>query len=389
MNPWQQLQADAGRSPRLLIGLMSGTSADGTDAALVHFTGEAVETVAFVSVPFADDIRGRILAVSHGEGGAEAVSRLSVELAERYAHAVGVLRAEARLPATERIVAIGCHGQTVSHAPRGAFPATLQIGDPATLAVRTGLPVVSGFRAADVALGGQGAPLMPYVDWRLLTHPTRSRAIQNIGGIGNVTYLPAGCKPSEVVGFDTGPGNMLMDHLAGWATGGRARFDENGAIASLGTVQPQLMRWLFEHPFLKATPPKSAGREEFGSALAATIEGWVSSHSLRPVDLLATVTAFTAYSIAAAYASFLPALPSEVIVSGGGARNPALIQFLREKLAGIPVHTSDELGINPDSREAVGFAVLADEMLRGRPTSLPSVTGATRAALLGSVTLPG
>ncbi|MBC8135850.1 MAG: anhydro-N-acetylmuramic acid kinase [Fibrella sp.] len=389
MPPWQTLFAGTERSPRFLIGLMSGTSADGTDAALVRFHGDSAELVAFVFVPFADSLRERILAISHGQGNAETVSRLSVELAAQYANAVEAVCNEAELPDLERVLAIGCHGQTVSHTPHGDFPATLQLGDAATLATRTGIPVVSNFRSADVALGGQGAPLVPFADWRLLTHLTKNRALQNIGGIGNVTYLPAGGAASEVRGFDTGPGNMLIDHLAGWATGGKAHFDEDGSIARLGTMQQHLMDWLFEHPFLSAPPPKSAGREEFGTKLAQEIQQFAVTYYIRPADILATVTAFTAYSIAYAYDQFLPTLPDEVIVSGGGARNPVLMQFLREKLAPIPVLTSDDLGINAEAREAIAFAVLADATLSGTPASLPAVTGASRAAITGSVTLPG
>ena len=319
---WQTLFTDAVHSPRYIIGLMSGTSADGTDAALVRFEGDSIELVAFVFVPFADDLRERILAVSHGQGNAETVSRLSVELAMQYATAVDAVCNEVVGNDFVRVLAIGCHGQTVSHTPHGAFPATLQLGEAAVLATRTGIPVVSNFRSADVALGGQGAPLVPFADWRLLSHPTKNRALQNIGGIANVTYLAAGGAAAEVRGFDTGPGNMLIDQLAGWATGGKARFDENGAIARLGTVQQNLMNWLFEHPFLQLHPPKSAGREEFGTQLAENIQQFAVRYYMRPADVLATVTAFTAYSIASAYDRFLLELPDEVIVSGGGGAKP-------------------------------------------------------------------
>ncbi|MBC7809491.1 MAG: anhydro-N-acetylmuramic acid kinase [Akkermansiaceae bacterium] len=389
MNPWQTLFTGAQRSPRYLIGLMSGTSADGTDAALVRFENDAAELVAFAFVPFAEDLRDRVLAVSCGQGNAETVSRLSVELAVQYADAVQAVYSAAILPDSERVLAIGCHGQTVSHTPHGAFPATLQLGDAATLATRTGIPVVSNFRSADIALGGQGAPLVPFADWRLLAHPTKTRVLQNIGGIANVTFLVAGGTASDVRGFDTGPGNMLIDHLAGWATGGKAHFDEDGAIARLGTVRQDLMDRLFDHPFLQIAPPKSAGREEFGTTLAHDIEQFAVTQSLRPADVLATATAFTAYSIASAYDRFLPRLPDEVIVSGGGARNPVLMRFLREKLATIPVLISDDLGINAEAREAIAFAVLADATLSGLPASLPAVTGASCATITGGVTLPG
>lgn len=394
MNPWKKLFESADRSPRYIIGLMSGTSADGTDAVLVRFEGDLIELVAFAFVPFADELRDKILAVSHGQGNAETVSRLSVELAVQYANAVKAVQSRAMLPDSEKVIAIGCHGQTVSHTPHGDFPATLQLGDAATLATHTGMPVISNFRSADVALGGQGAPLVPFADWRLLGHETKNRALQNIGGISNVTYLPAGGTVSQVRGFDTGPGNMLIDLAARWATNGEQSFDENGAIAADGEIIPKLMEWLFEHSFLHQPPPKSAGREEFGEVLwAKLLQQRMAPHdpaygSLTKHDILATVTAFTAYSIAYAYDRFLPQLPDEVIVSGGGARNPTLMQFLREKLGSIPVLTSDDLGINAEAREAIAFAVLADATLNGLPASLPFVTGASRATITGSVTVP-
>lgn len=414
MATWQQLFHNAAQSPRLFLGLMSGTSGDGVDAALVRLddTGESrAELLAFTFIPFSPALRKNVLGVSHGNGNAEVLSRLSVALAEEYARAVEAVCKEAGISNRTTICAIGCHGQTVSHSPHGDFPATLQIGDAATLATRTGIPVVSQFRAADVALGGQGAPLVPYADWRLLTHSTRTRALQNIGGIGNVTFLPAGGSASEVLGFDTGPGNMLIDLAAQWATQGEQQFDAEGKIAAQGKLLPELLEWLAQHPFLTKTPPKSAGREEFGKAFwntllerAQTTSVAVSVDNKRewlfsptegrnyyepvPADIVATVTAFTAYSIAESYLNFLPALPDEVIVSGGGAKNPVLMQYLAQKLHPIPVHTSQDLGINVDAREAIAFAVLADATLRGEPASLPAVTGASRAAVLGSVTLP-
>ena len=390
MNPWLELFAAAAHSPRLLIGVMSGTSADGVDAALIRFTDDAPPEVrAFVSVPFPDDLRARVLRVASNEPvSAETVSRLGVELATRYADAASAVRDAARLAPGETVLAIGCHGQTVSHTPHGAFPATLQIGDPATLAHRTGLPVVSDFRAADVALGGQGAPLVPLADGRLFTHPTRSRAVQNIGGIGNVTFLPAGGGVGDIRGFDTGPGNVLMDIAAGWATGGALAYDRDGALAAQGEVVPALLDYLLAHPFLSLPPPKSAGREEFGESLWRALQAQPAFAAAPPASILATVTAFTAQTIADAYRRFLPAAPDEVIVAGGGARNPALLRALRQKLAPIPVRTSGELGTDTQAREALAFAVLADETLRGCPANLPAVTGATRPAVCGSVTLP-
>ena len=394
MNYWQALFACAANTdaPRYVVGVMSGTSADGADAAVVRFAPDGVMLVGFASEPFDAELRRRVLDMSHGgRNASEAVSRLSVELAVIFARAVLASIRNADLPAGARFLAVGCHGQTVSHTPHGMYPATLQLCDAASLAQQTGIPVVSNFRAADIALGGQGAPLVPLADWRLLTHPTKTRAVQNIGGIANVTYLPANGAANDVLGFDTGAGNMLIDLATAWATKGAKRFDENGEIAASGEVEPKLLAWLFTHSFLAKVPPKSAGREEFGEAFwKQVLSQTVRVRKVAQVknDVLATVTAFTAYSIADAYVRFLPTLPDEVIVSGGGAQNPVLMGFLREKLSPIPVRTAEEMGSASQAREAVAFAVLAELTLRGEPATLPVVTGASRAAISGSVTLP-
>jgi len=360
---------------RLLMGLMSGTSVDGVDAALVRLSGTGratrVALVRALTYPMPSALREQVLELSHGGGSAEQVSQLSFALAEVFAEAALALEAGP-------VDAVASHGQTISHTP--GFPATLQIGNPAVLAQRLQSVVVSDFRTADMAVGGQGAPLVPYADWCLLTHPTKSRAIQNIGGIGNVTFLPADAKPEEVVGFDTGPGNMLIDRAAQWATNGKLRFDRDGALAFSGEPDRALLTKLLEHPFLHQPPPKSAGREEFGEAF------WKALPQAK--NLIATLTWFTALSIAEAYRQFLPKLPDEVIVGGGGAHNGALMTFLRQALAPIPVLTHEEVGMDSDAKEAVAFCVLANETLLGKPANLPSVTGASRAVTLGSVTFP-
>lgn len=412
MNPARFFTDYAAKPERLLIGLMSGTSVDGVDAALVRISGSGrstqAELVRFVEHPIPEALRRRVLELSHGKGNAEEVSKVSVAIAECFAEAVQALGAE-------RVDAIASHGQTISHTPT-SFPrtggATLQIGNPAVLAQRSWLPVVSDFRSADVAAGGQGAPLVPYADWCLLTHPTKARAIQNIGGIGNVTFLPPDASPEQVSGFDTGPGNMLMDRAAQWATDGKLRCDRDGQLA-LSAPEPdyELLEQLLEHPFLRQSPPKSAGREEFGEAFWETLlRLWNREHgqslpvgSLYSSEFLArrahradaarellvsTLTWFTALSIVDAYERHLPRLPDEVIIGGGGGRNPALMQFLREKLAPVPVLTHEALGMNGDAKEALAFCVLANEMLLGNPANLPSVTGAARPVTLGSLTFP-
>ena len=399
---------------------MSGTSVDGIDAAVVCVGGSGrTTTVAvegFVTHPMDGDLRQRVLDLSHGTGNAEEVSRVGFLLGAAFGDAVQAALDVAAVSARQ-VDAIASHGQTISHT---APVATLQIGEAAVLAQRFGVPVVSDFRTADVAAGGQGAPLVPYADWCLLTHPTKSRAIQNIGGIGNVTYLPANALPGQVIGFDTGPGNMLIDRAAQWATDGALTFDRDGQIAAAGKIDYTLLSNLLDHPLLLAKPPKSFGREQFGEAFFESILRYVAQtdeaeHAplttwcgaqvlLEPQPrhgmnnktvretLVATLTAFTALSIADAYERFLPSLPDEVILGGGGARNPTLVRMLREQFKSIPVLMHEDvcqnMGMNSENKEAVAFALLANETLLGVPSNLPSVTGATCPVIQGKLTLP-
>ncbi len=405
MRPAEFFANYAAKPERLLVGLMSGTSVDGVDAALVQISGSGRETKAelikAIEHPIPDTLRQRVLALSHGEGNAEEVSKVSIALAEVFVDAVEALD-------VGTVDAIASHGQTISHKP--SEESTLQIGNAAVMAQQLGVPIVSDFRSADVAVGGQGAPLVPYVDWCLLTHPTKARAIQNIGGIGNVTFLPPNATPEQVLGFDTGPGNMLIDRAAQWATDGELRCDVDGKLA-LSVAEPdyELLDWLLEHPFLVRKPPKSAGREEFGEVCwelilkhALTESGQLSKRerialqryttiplsTISGSELLNTLTWFTALSIQDAYERHLPQMPDEIIVGGGGARNPALMAFLRSKLDPIPVLTHEDIGMDGDAKEALAFCVLANETLLGNPANLPSVTGAARAVTLGSITFP-
>ena len=398
MNPWSKIAAYADKPERFIVGLMSGTSVDGVDAALVRVSGTGrgtrAETVAFLEFPFPPDLRSRVLALSHGDGNAETVSRLNGDLGHLFADATLALLASAHV-AYDQIDAVASHGQTVSHtgpvtqtAPSETQGATLQIGEAAIIAQKVGVPVVSDFRAADVALGGQGAPLVPYADWCLLTHETKTRCVQNIGGIGNVTYLPADAQAEAVRGFDTGPGNMMIDRAAQHVTNGALRFDEGGRLAAQGSQGKALLQkspwdFLMAHPFLAQAPPKSAGREEFGEAFFQEVLGHGDN-----TNLVFALTVYTAQTIADAYTRFLPRMPDEVIVGGGGAKNPVLMKLLRELLSPIPVLTHEDLGMNSDSKEAVAFAVLANETLQGIAANLPSVTGAKRPTILGKITLP-
>lgn len=388
MSLWERARRYAEKPECRVVGLMSGTSVDGVDAALVRIagTGRTTQVVleAFVTHPFPSVLRQSVLDLSHGEGNAEAVSRASFLLGGLFADSVAALMRVAGV-APSSLDLIASHGQTISHT---APFATLQIGEASLLALRFGVPVVSDFRTADLAAGGQGAPLVPYADWCLLTHLTKARAVQNIGGIGNVTYLPADAAPETVLGFDTGPGNMLIDRATQWVTAGKQTFDNEGELARSGNINGPLLDFLMRHSFLKVLPPKSAGREEFGEPYWTDISRILKRLNCPAADVAATLTAFTAESIVAAYRRFLPAMPDEVIIGGGGARNPTLMRMLVEKLTPIPVRTHEDMGINGDAKEALSFALLAHETMLGNASNLPSVTGAARPRVLGKLTLP-
>jgi anhydro-N-acetylmuramic acid kinase len=346
---------------------MSGTSLDGIDVAIVEIRGRRVETIGFQSAPYSDETRRAILAVSNTETHTAAISRLNFRLGELYARAA--LRAVKRFGPVELI---GCHGQTVFHEGRSN---TLQLGEPAVIAERTGMPVVSNFRSRDIAAGGEGAPLVPYVDALLFRHPTHRRVALNIGGIANITVIEPG---RDVIAFDTGPGNMVMDALASEFSHGKLACDRNGKIAASGQVHTGLLDALLQDPYYRIKPPKSAGREQYGKEFVARLKA--SKLPLR--DLIATAAALTAATIAAAVGP----KPTELIVSGGGVRNPGLMAHLAAFLPQASIATSTEFGIDADAKEAIAFAVLAHETWRHRPSNLPSATGASHPVILGSIT---
>lgn len=399
---WSWIENYAKAKERLVIGLISGTSADGVDAALVKIVGrepDRVETIAFTTKPYPTEIRETVLRVSHN-GDVETLCWLNFVLGEIFAEAALEVIKVAGVSA-KRVSLIGSHGQTVRHLPpkpSSSVPrpssrqvGTLQIASPAVIAFRTGIPVVSDFRTKDMAAGGQGAPLVPLVDWLLLRHSRKNRIALNIGGIANLTVLPAGARASDVVAFDSGPGNMLIDGAVRHFSCGQESFDRNGEWAKRGKVDKNLLRWLMRHPFLRQPPPKSTGREMFGESFLQRILERSKRLGLAPHDVVATLTAFTASSVADAIERFvLPKVGSvdELIVSGGGANNPVLMAMLKERMPQISIHRSDEFGINADAKEAIAFAVLAHRTVMGLAGNLPSATGAKMPVILGSITLP-
>ena len=348
---------------------MSGTSLDGIDVAIVEVRGRRVETVGFQTTAYPEALRAAILAVS----GAEEISRLSFRLGELYARAV--LRAVRKFGAVELI---GCHGQTVYHE---GGKNTLQIGEAAVTAERTGVPVVSNFRARDIAAGGQGAPLVPFVDYLLFRHARRTRVALNIGGIANITVIPPGARPEDVTAFDTGPGNMVIDALARDLSKGKMNCDRGGKIAESGAVNRALLDSLMADGYYRRNPPKSAGREQYGADFVARMKE--SGAPLR--DLIATATVLTAATVAMAVRP-LAGDGADLIVSGGGAHNPQIMGHLAAFLPEVAMATSADYGVDVDAKEAIAFAVLAHETWRGRPSNLPSATGARRAVVLGDIT---
>ena len=381
---------------RRVIGLMSGTSADGVDAALVEVgrSESGVRLVAFTGLPYPRELRKEILEVSEARSGnAGDICRLNVILGEWFARSAFKVCRKAGV-AMSGVDLIGSHGQTVHHLPNEyhGFGVTtrssLQIADPSVIAERTGVTTVADFRARDMAAGGQGAPLVPVVDYLLFRSVREGRVLLNIGGISNVTVLPAGCGTEDVLAFDTGPGNMLMDGLTGVLTGGRLAYDENGSYAAAGNVSGSLLAELMRHPFLKEAPPKSTGREAFGATLVRDVLAWRGR--LPDEDLVATATAFTARSIADALTRFVvPVIPvGRMAVSGGGARNPVLMEMLRGAVPGMDICESDALGVPSEAKEAIAFAVLANASVEGRTGNLPAATGASGSVVLG-VVAPG
>ena len=405
---------------------MSGTSADGIDVVVANIFGSGrglrARVVTHVQRPFPPELRRRILRVClHGT--VSEICELNFVLGEHFARAALAAIRNAKLKARD-ITAIGSHGQTVHHLPNAPTPSTLQIGEPAVIAERTGITTVADFRVRDMAAGGQGAPLVPYADWVLFTHNTKPRIVQNIGGIGNLTFLPPLAELNDVIAFDTGPGNMVIDAVVVALSRGRKAFDRDGRWAARGKVSEKLVAEMMAHPFLGRRPPKTTGREEFGEPFVRRVLASARRLRLSSEDIVATATAFTAASIAAAYVRFIfPKLrrvraggpqegvgrvPSrgaiadlsnqelafrekselQIILGGGGGKNATLRRMLSERLGGRELLTHEDFGLANAAKEALAFAILAHETLLGRTSNVPNATGARHAVVLGKI-VPG
>ena len=372
---------------------MSGTSADAVDAALVEWPGSAevrpFRLLAFREDPLPDPLRTRIHRLAAARVPGPDVLRellaLDVELGERFAASAAAVAADAGVPLGD-VAAIASHGQTVAHHPE--LRGTLQLGDPSVLAERTGRPVVADFRARDLAAGGEGAPLAPFFHWAALADPAEGRLVLNLGGIANVTWLPAGASAENVVAFDVGPANSLLDGVVAAATEGRERMDAGGARARRGRVDPALLGRLLDDDFLRRAPPKSTGRERYGAAEAEALarESAAAGRSLE--DTLATLTAFTAEAVAQAWRDHLAprgGALARVLVGGGGARNATLLGALRSALRGVVVEPCDAVGVPADAVEAMAFSLFGRNALIGVPNHLPVCTGASGARVLGEL----
>ncbi len=383
--------------PMLVLGLMSGTSADGIDVALARISGAPpnlnAKLLGHTSVKFPPALRKEILRVAEQQPiTTGALSQLNFRVGELFADAALIACRRFHF-SPKRISLIGSHGQTIFHQGRAVAyfssltASTLQIGEPSVIAARTGITTVGDFRPADIALGGQGAPLVPYVDYLLYCHEKFGRVALNLGGIANITVLPRACKAQQVFAFDTGPANMLIDALVSHFTRGRQRFDKNARLASQGRSLPALLDGLLRDPYLKLAPPKSTGREYYGRAYLQKLLALGQRHRAKPNDLIRAATIFSALSVVDALNRFV--LPKtkihQLIVSGGGAHNPLILAQLFAALPGIEVLRSSRLGIPEDAKEAFAFALLAYETFHQRPANLPSATGARGPAILGKI----
>ncbi len=386
----------------MTVGTLSGTSADGIDIALIRVRGHRenaqVELIEFCTLPYPPYVTERLLEVFKGTASCPgAVARLHADLGEVFGRSIRLFLDGLGL-CSRQVLAVGSHGQTVYHEPPPGSGVTLQLGDPARIAAQTGIAVVADFRSMDMALGGQGAPLIPYFDWVRLTREHMTRCALNLGGIGNLTYLPAAAEVSEVKAFDTGPGNMVLDAVVRRLSGGKMKYDSDGKMALSGRPAPDAVAKLMKHPFLHEEPPRSAGRLEFGQKFtdqlwdlnAATPWGGIA-REMNGADLMATLATWTATCAVQAVEniSWAGSEVDQIIVGGGGAHNEAVMQHLR-RLASAEVLTYPQMGdpVMGEAREAVAFAFYAWEFLGRQPVNIPQVTGASAEAVLGSFTLP-
>ena len=386
------------REKKCVIGLMSGTSVDGIDAAIVEITRHGLETtvelLAFETFRFPPGVPQRILALCHPDTGrVDDICEMNFYIGHLFAEAVKHLLQKSGMHAND-IDLIGSHGQTIYHLPKGAnperYPSTLQIGEPSVIAHETGIPTIADFRVADMAAGGQGAPLVSYPDYLLFHERVKTVGLLNIGGIANLTVLPANGTFDSVSAADTGPGNMCIDAVISEITEGAERYDKGGKRAAEGTPDQRLIDEWLKHPFFHQPPPKTTGREMFGHAYAMECLAACREHKLSDNDCIATLTELTVQTIANYITKFVTEqnLIDTLYVSGGGVHNQTFMRRLSELLSGTAVEPVDNSGISADAKEAIAFAILANETLHGNAGNLPSATGASVRKVLGKFMCP-
>lgn len=383
---------------KYIIGLMSGTSVDGIDAAIVEISGHGLETtvnlIDFDTFPFPPGVPQRILDLCHPDTGrVDDICEMNFYIGHLFAEAAKHILQKSGMHPND-IALIGSHGQTIYHLPRDPnashYPSTLQIGEPAVIAHETGIPTIADFRVADMAAGGQGAPLVSYPDYLLFRNSVKTVGLLNIGGIANLTVLPADCSPDVVLALDTGPGNMCIDAIVRKVTEARERYDKSGGRAAQGTPYQLLVNEWLKHPFFQLQSPKTTGREMFGDTFAMECLEACRKHGLSDNDCIATVTELTVRTITDFIAQFVGVQnPIDVLyVSGGGVHNRTIMRRLGELLADTAVKPVDNSGISSDAKEAIAFAILANEALHGQAANLLSATGASVRKILGKFVCP-
>lgn len=372
----------------IAIGLMSGTSLDGVDAILVEISNGKYNPIKFVTLPYEESFKKRILKnLSDASAKLSEISSLNYELGNKFVDAIDLLLKDT-IYTYKDVDFVASHGQTIWHDPKGekcegAVPSTFQIGEPSVISYKTGIKTISNFRTMDVAAGGEGAPLVPYSEYLLYRSETENIVLQNIGGIGNLTFLPKNCSIEEVFSFDTGPGNIMIDYFVKKYFD--KPYDDGGKIAFSGDIIIELFEYLKQDEFLKKIPPKSTGREQYSVEFMESISKKFDFDKYDKCDIVCTITYFTAYSIAYHYLNYLKDIDL-VIINGGGAHNDFILNSIRE-ITNLKIITGEEFGIDSDGKEALAFVVLGHQTLLGKPSNVKSVTGAKDYVVLGNITI--
>ena len=395
MNHLKKLLEVINKEERIVIGLMSGTSADGVSAIIAKVKKCGIETsfklIAYKTYPYPKKIREKIFELFNPSiSTVDKICYMNFIIGEVFADACIKIAEEAHI-SMKNIDLIGSHGQTIYHIPKEvrvnnySSKSTLQIGEPSVIAERTGIITIADFRPKDIAAGGEGAPIIPYIDYILFSKLNKNLVVQNIGGIANLTYIPKKGSIDNIVAFDTGPGNMVIDEVVKIITNGKLSYDYDGKIASQGKISKRLLSFLMEHPFLRKKPPKSTGREEFGYRFAIEAYKKGKDMGLSNEDIVATLTAFTAESIVYSYRNFIPEDIEEVILGGGGSKNKTLVKMISERLSGIKISLHEDYGIPAQAKEPLGMALLANETLCGNYNNVPKATGAKKRVIMGKI----